>query len=151
MCDCGDDGVCGIVVICSLQYLCVIVVCILENVSPSLSFEHDVRTFFLGGQYRKQGRRGRERESPRWVEFVVRRGRVWLSRFGRIRWCFRGTIRWTFVSDCGDGSHFNVLVVAISLSLSIFQWLSLSISLDLDTMMFSNLLKFLVSYCHSCM
>ena len=25
------------------------------------------------------------------------------------------------ISDCGDGSHFNVLVVAISLSLSIFQ------------------------------
>ena len=72
MCDCGDDGVCGIVVICSLQYLCVIVVCILENISPSLSFEHDVRTR-LCGHWRKHGRRERERESPRLFEVFVRR------------------------------------------------------------------------------
>ena len=64
MCDCGDDGVCGIVVICSLQYLCAIVVCILENVSPSLSFEHDVRTRLWTLQEAGAEReRERERES----------------------------------------------------------------------------------------
>ena len=40
MCDCDDDGVCEIVTIWSLQYLCVIVVCI-QEVFPSLSFEND--------------------------------------------------------------------------------------------------------------
>ena len=77
MCDCGDDGICQIVTICSLQNLFAIVVCILENVSPSLSFEHDVRTRLWTLQEAGEEReRERERESPRLFEVFVRRGRV---------------------------------------------------------------------------
>ena len=57
MCDCVDEGVCEIVVMYSFQYLCVIVVSI-QEVSPSLSFEHDVRTMQEAGAERE-----RERES----------------------------------------------------------------------------------------
>ena len=68
MCDCVHDGVCKIVAICSLQYLCVMTVCILETVfeeSFFLSeFRTDVRTIFLGGTIQETGaERERERES----------------------------------------------------------------------------------------
>ena len=92
----------------------------LRKVSSSLSFEHDVRTFFFGGTIQEAGaERERERESqmgrirrPTRTRLIitVRKNQMVLQRHNQVN-----------LSDCGDGSHFNVLVVAISLSLSIFQ------------------------------
>jgi len=82
MCDCDDDGVFEIVAICSLQYLCaIVVVCILEKVEK-VSWGHFLWTLQETGVDRE-----RERESPRLFEFIVRRGRV-------LRWWRWATIRW---------------------------------------------------------